>query len=224
MPSNYFRNLFRHSPIKPLQEHMSIVYRCAETLLLFLDNIFKSNWQEAEKYQTEIADLEREADELKRDLRSHLPKSIFMPFSRTDILELLSAQDSIANKARDIAGLILGRKMKFPDLIAPLAMQLFKRSLEASLQAKKAIDELEEVFHAGFRGTETEIIQNMLKELDKIESDTDNIQIEVRKILFEMEKTLHPVDVIFLYKVIEWSGDLADRAHRVGGRLLLLLA
>ncbi|HBP75141.1 MAG TPA: phosphate transport regulator, partial [Alcanivorax sp.] len=35
---------------------------------------------------------------------------------------------------------------------------------------------------------------------------------------------LPPVDVIFLYKIIEWIGDLADRAQKVGGRLQLLLA
>ena len=35
---------------------------------------------------------------------------------------------------------------------------------------------------------------------------------------------LPPVDVIFLYKIIDWIGDLANRAQTVGGRLQILIA
>ena len=51
-----------------------------------------------------------------------------------------------------------------------------------------------------------------------------NTRSRCRKILFRLEKDLPPVDVIFLYKIIDWIGDLADRASRVGGYLQLLLA
>jgi hypothetical protein len=35
---------------------------------------------------------------------------------------------------------------------------------------------------------------------------------------------LNPVDVMFLYHIIDWVGDLADLAERVGARLEILLA
>jgi uncharacterized protein len=224
MASNYLFNMFSQSPILPLQEHMIKVHSCTETLLSFIEAALKNDWPAVETYQQQIAELEREADNIKRDLRFHLPKRIFMPVSRTDVLELLTVQDTIANKARDIAGLVLGRKMQFPEAISEQVLQLFKRSVDASAQAKKIIIELEDVFEAGFRGNELKVIQEMIQELDNIEHDTDKIQIEIRRTLFSIEKTLPPVDAIFLYKVIEWGGDLADRAHHVGGRLLMLLA
>ena len=40
----------------------------------------------------------------------------------------------------------------------------------------------------------------------------------------DLEKDLNPVDVMFLYQIIEWVGDLADLAERVGARLEILLA
>ena len=42
--------------------------------------------------------------------------------------------------------------------------------------------------------------------------------------LAKLEKSLPPVDVMFLYKVIDWIGDLGDRAQQVGSRLELMLA
>ena len=39
-----------------------------------------------------------------------------------------------------------------------------------------------------------------------------------------LENELHPVNVMFLYKVIDSTGEIADRAQRVGSRLQLMLA
>jgi hypothetical protein len=64
----------------------------------------------------------------------------------------------------------------------------------------------------------------MISQLDAIEDDTDSLQISLRKNLLAIEKDLNPVDVIFLYQIIDWVGDLADLAERVGARLEILLA
>jgi predicted phosphate transport protein (TIGR00153 family) len=64
----------------------------------------------------------------------------------------------------------------------------------------------------------------MIKTLDEIESDTDKIQVQVRAELFAIESHLNPVEVMFLYRIIDWIGDLGDLAQRVGSRLELMLA
>ena len=43
-------------------------------------------------------------------------------------------------------------------------------------------------------------------------------------ILFKKEKDLPAVDVMFMYRVLDLIGDLADLAQRVGSRLELMLA
>ena len=69
-----------------------------------------------------------------------------------------------------------------------------------------------------------QVIEGMILKLDKIEHETDEMQITIRQKLFDIEKELPAVDVIFLYKIIEWVGDLADRAQKVGGHLQILMA
>jgi uncharacterized protein len=64
----------------------------------------------------------------------------------------------------------------------------------------------------------------MIATLADIERDTDRMQIELRAIIFALENELPPVNVIFIYKIIEWTGDLADRAQDIGDRLQILLA
>lgn len=216
--------MFGQSPIRPLQTHMEKAYACVAELWPFFQMVLAQDWQQARDYQQTIVRLEREADDLKKDLRLHLPKSLFLPVPRTDLLEMLTIQDRLPNKAKDIAGLVIGRQMQIPQPIANAYTTLLQRSIDAAQQAERAIEELDELLETGFRGNEVSVVEAMIVELDKIERATDEIQIEIRQILFNLEKTLPPVDVIFLYKVIEWTGDLADHAHDVGGQLCLLLA
>ena len=216
-------NVFGRSPIKPLQLHMEQANLCAGHLLDFVQASIANNWELAEKWQQTICQHEHEADTLKMDLRLHLPKSLFLPFSRTDFLDLLAKQELIANQAKDIAGLMLGRQMQIPAELVDLFLDYLKRTIDASKQAKKAISELDELLETGFKGKEVSIVEDMIEKTASIEHDTDEIQIKLRRQLYQLEKTLPPIDVMFLYKVIDAIGDLADHAEKVSTRLQMLL-
>ncbi|MFO7593909.1 MAG: TIGR00153 family protein [Pseudomonadota bacterium] len=221
---SYIFSMFGTSPIRPMQQHMAEVQACATELIPFFEAALAGDWNKAAEVQAFISKQEGAADDLKRELRLNLPSGLMMAMSRRDLLETLTMQDRIANKAKDIAGLMLGRKMTFPPEIAPLMLDFVKRCVDASAQAQTAINELDELVETGFRGREVELVESMITKLDTIESDTDKIQVAVRGKLFELEKDLPPVDVMFIYRVIEWIGDLADLAQRVGSRLEIMLA
>jgi len=217
-------SLFGTSPVKPLQNHMTEVQDCVEIVVPFFEAALDEDWVKAKYNYSRIAKLERKADKLKKDLRLHLPNSLFMPVSRRDLLEVLTMQDSIANRAKDIAGLVLSRKMTFPGSMGEKILTFIMRSVDASLQAQQAINELDELVETGFRGIEVELVEGMIKKLDKIESETEKLQKRLRSDLLKKESDLPPVDVMFMYRLIEWIGDLADRSQKVGSRLQLLLA
>jgi hypothetical protein len=114
--------------------------------------------------------------------------------------------------------------MDIPSEIQADFMTYLSRCIDATKQASKAINELDELLETGFRGREVTLVENMLVELDAIEQDTDEMQIKLRRQLREIESEMNPIDAMFLYKIIEWVGDLADIAERVGSRLELMLA
>jgi uncharacterized protein len=217
-------NVFGPSPIRPIEQHIHKTHQCAKQLYPFFEAVMEEDWQKAAEIQKMIGKLEKEADMIKRNLRLHLPTGLFLPVSRTDLLELLTAQDRIANKAEHIAGLIMSRKMTLPDSIKPYFLPFLKRCLDASRQACKAINELDELLESGFRGSEVKIVEEMIMVLDEIEHDCDDKLADIRHRIFELEKELPAIDIIFLYKLMQWIEDLADYAQTVGGRLQILIA
>lgn len=216
--------MFARSPIRPIQAHMNTATECVQGLCPFMEAMLAQDWQQALTCQAQISHLEREADALKKDLRLHLPKGLFMAISRGDILSLLSVQDKMANRAKDVAGVMVGRRMVIPAGMVEGFKAYAARVVDAALQAQAAISELDELMEQGFRGQEVNRVEEMIHKIDDIERDTDDQQVALREQLFALEKELAPVDVMFLYHVLELIGDVADRAQQVGGRLQLLLA
>lgn len=132
--------------------------------------------------------------------------------------------DKLANYAKDISGRVIGRQLKVPEQIQAEFLSYVRRSLDSSDQARRVIDEMDQLLETGFRGREVNFVNDMINELDKIEDDTDHMQIVLRRKLLELEDSYNPIDMVFLYKVIEWVGVLADQAQRVGSRIELMLA
>lgn len=222
--ANMLANIFGSSPVQPLEKHIEIAYRCAKQLNAFFKAAVRGDWDTAASVRHEIEALEHEADNLKKEIRQHLPKSLFMPVPRQDLLELLLVQDKIANRTRDVSGLVLGRKLQIPPGIAERFLEFVDRNIDAAKQARKSVRELDELFTAGFRGAEVDLVVKLIEELDQIETDTDEKQAALRSALFEIEKSLDPIDAVFMYQVIELTGEIADMAERVGRRLELLLS
>lgn len=217
-------DMFARSPMRPLQHHMQQAHACVALLIPFYQAASHGDWAQAEQVFEEIRAVEHQADELKTDFCVHLPKNLFLPVSRGDLLVLLSIQESLANIARDISGIMLGRRMMLPASMVNHFENYLKRSIDASKQAMDSIGELDELLETGFRGKEVDLVENMLAKLNAIEHETDEMQVSLRQQLFALEDTLKPVDVVFLYKIIERVGGLADKAQQAGYQLQLLLA
>lgn len=224
MPLSNIMGIFAKSPIKPLEEHINKVHSCCEALKPFFKAVIADDWETARKIQRQISQLEKEADEMKRNLRLQMPAKLFMPVERTDMLSLLSEQDKMANIAKDVAGRTIWREFQLPQSIHEDFLAYVCRCIDAVAQARKAINELDELLETGFAGREITLVQEMIEELDRIEDDTDHMQIKLHGTLRELEAEMNPVDVIMLYKVIEWIGELANRADGAGSRLEQMLS
>jgi predicted phosphate transport protein (TIGR00153 family) len=224
MAGGYLSGIFGSSPVRPLQKHMEQVVACVNELIPFVEAMLAGNESERNQHHQRIIDLEHKADDLKKELRLHLPSSLFMPIDRRDVLEVLTMQDLVAGAARDVAGLIVGRNMIIPENMRGNYRELVATCVNSCEQAYLAIKDLDELIETGFGDTERDRVGALLTELDKIEQETDEQAIRLSDQLFILEDELPAVNVMFLYRIIDKTSGIADRAQRVGSRLQLMLA
>lgn len=216
--------LMKHSPFKGMQEHMQVVLECVRHIPAVIDAQCRNDRESLKTTKDEIFTLENDADKLKNELRANLPRSLFMPVDRRDLLDILQVQDTIADTAQDIAGLLFERPIDIPMELQEPLRSLTQRCVDTCEHAGRIINELDELVATGFRGREATQVETMLDELNAIEHETDQQGIELSRMLFAHEEEMNPVSVILFYRLIEWIGDLADYAEKVGDRLRLLIA
>ena len=225
MPTgNTFSRMFGESPFKALQKHMRIVLECAREVQPLIEALAAGDQDRVGEQKERIFEREAAADRIKHDMRAHLPKSLFMPVDRRDLLEVLHLQDAIANTAQDIAGLLIERRMSIPDFLRTPLIDLTARCMATVELAADVIEELDELLAIGFRGREVDLVDEMLTRLNALEDETDELGIQLARALFNHEDELKPVSVMMWYRIIEWVGDLADYAEKVGDHLRLMIA
>ena len=219
--SNTIASLLRGSPFKPMQAHMRVVLSCAQEVPGLFEALIAGDQAALTAAKECIFAKEQEADQIKNNLRAQLPRSLFMPVDRRDLLEL---QDSIANTAQDIAGLMMERDMTPPaEMVEPLRT-FVQRCVDTCVHSGNIIEELDELLETGFRGRDAARVEVMVDELNRIEDETDEMGMALARILFSHEDQMKPVSVVFWYQMLHWIGDLADYAEKVGDRLRLLIA
>jgi len=216
-------SLFGKSPITPLQKHMKQAHSCLKDFAVFAKAANAQDWEKAETVCISINSKEEKADKLKKKLRMNLPSTFMMPFSRRDLLDVLLIQDSIANITKDLVGLMMTRHMVFPEEIADDFIKLADVCIKTSGAALVAINELDELLETAFSSRNRKIVGKMIKTVNELEHETDDAQNDIRNKLFALEPDLPPVDVMFYYRAIEWLGETADAAQKVGSRFEVML-
>jgi predicted phosphate transport protein (TIGR00153 family) len=206
-----------------MQAHMQVASECARAILPVLDAMASGDMEALDRERKIVDDLEHRADELKHEIRRHLPKRLFMAVERRDMLEILDCQDSIADVAQDVAELAALRHMKTPEILKTPLLLLAEAACATCAQTESVINELDELVETGFGRHEVARVEVMIEKLNGLESLADERGEDALRTLFSIEDEIG-VGAYYWYEIIQWIGDIADCAERAGNRIRLLIA
>ncbi len=217
-------NLFGKSPFKPLQEHLEKVKECLEQIQPLFDSLYKQDSKEFKTISKNIMKLEHQADKIKDKIRDNLPKNLFLAVNRRDLMNLLSAQDSVSDAVEDLAVVLNIREMTVPEKLKPLLDNLVKKVVQVGNLSVEVILELNNLLEASFSGPEAEKVIKMVGEVSTMEWEADKIQYKLAQTLFKMEKELDPVSIFMWMKIFQTLSKVADASEKVTKLLRLFLS
>lgn len=221
---NTILNLFGKSPFKPLQEHVEKVKECLEQIQPLFDSLYKKDFKEVKAISKKIMKLEHQADKIKDKIRDNLPKNLFLAVDRRDLLNLLSAQDSVCDTVEDLAVVLNLREMTVPTKLKPLLDNLIKKVIHVGHLSASVILELNNLLEASFGGPEAERVAKMIGKVSTMEWEADKIQFKLAQALFKMEKELDPVTIFMWMKIFQILSEIADSSEKVTKLLRLFLS
>jgi hypothetical protein len=196
-----------------LRVHMNLVLMSAELLENLIEACEDYNWEAVGSVAERIARLEREADDVKRQVEVGLFSGVVFVGLKEDFYKLAEAIDEIADKSKDASRAISSRQ---PD----------KEEVAILFEGENNIMKM-------IRGTveivkilmiSVELLDKDMKEalqlahnVEKMEEELDDIKLDIIKNLTKNEKKMSPLsflqirDFIFLLDMVaDASEDASD--------------
>ena len=211
-----------NSPLALLERHAGVCVDCVERLPLYFAEAQANRWGRASDVREEICRFEGLADELKQDVRSNLPRGLWMSVSRADLLELVRVQDKMANGVKEVSGISLGRQLAFPAAMTSELADFVGVVTQVGRAVVKIIGATRELSRSAFGTRQTNIILELVSAVEADERRSDEMQAILRARLREHEMELSAVDAIFLYQLLAAIGDIADNAEKVAHRAQII--
>lgn len=215
--------LFGKSPFAPLQTHINKVASCIDKLTTLVGVLGNSDMSTIEKLSKELSELEHEADLTKNDIRNHLPKSIFLPIDRSQFLEILSVQDSIADRAEEVGLLLTLRKLDNYQEFSKDFNELYHLTLETFTSSLKIMHEVEELLESAFGGVEAEKVKAMVETTAYKEHRATLAKHTLLKQIFASSTNLSPPAFYLWMKVIEGISNISGSSERLANRIRMIL-
>ena len=202
MGVTFFKNMFiKETPLKLLIEHAKILEEVSEVATeLVKDYFLGKDIQEKIKF---ISDKETQADNLKFDIRKIVGKNYKMPYSASDFLNYLSKQETLIDLYEDVAKKLSLNSMELKD------DKIIEKFMELVMQAKNAIDFLEDMIRELKMVLDTSFAKKYVKEekkdrikVEDIEGKADEISLELGKWIYSQKNNLNPIDLMFFRELI----------------------
>ncbi len=216
--------LFAESPFGPLRELADKVQTCAKEVPSLFDALFEGDYEAVRAKAEEISQLEHEADLAKDKVRDRLPKTIFLPVDRRDLLDVIAILDAVADCAEDVGILFTLREMEPHDELVEPLKKLLRRVMRVVDQAVDIVDQLDVLVDSGFQGPAAVRVKEMIDELNRLEHEADIVQDDLARKLFSLEDEISPGSLFIWNKILNKVGDIANTAEKMGNRLRLFIA
>lgn len=215
--------LFGRSPFAPLQAHMAKVAACVDKLVEIFEVLEAQDYEKLAIIAKDISKLEHAADLTKNDIRDRLPKTLFLPVDRSNLLDILTLQDSIADKCEDIARLLTLRNLALHPLFTSTFQEFLSINIDAYTYVHQIIKELPELLESSFGGMEAEKVRDMVEKVAFQEHKGDLHQQKLLRILYSGELELpYPVFHLWLH-IFEEVGAIANLSENLAYRVRMTL-
>ena len=223
MPVNAMARLFGRSPFVPLQLHLDKVADCVEAVFALLERIREGDVSNVDETAREISKLEHKADLVKNDIRNSLPRGLFLAIDRSQLLEILGLQDSIADKAEDIGILMSLRTAKMLDSLVEPFGEYIKGNKDAFHKARDVMRELDALIESGFGGVEATRVVEMVDGVAEAEHNCDIMQRKLMKQVLDHEDELSVGNFFVWQRLLHEIAGISNYSEKLANRIRMLL-
>ncbi|MDA3821605.1 MAG: TIGR00153 family protein [Bacteroidales bacterium] len=217
-----FLSLFITSPFDDLLEHVEKVKECAWAFQQAIECHLSKKCVTFEEFREEVIILEREADEIKRRIRGHLPKGTMMPVDKFQLFRYLKEQDGVLDTLEDALDWISYKpEPGIPKEIVKDFLLLVDSNIDPIEEMGRMVLEARNYFKT-FNETQRNLVKEIIRNLRHKEHEADKVEHRLKRRIFEIN--VDPISTFHLIRLVEITGSIADHVENSGDMMRAMIA
>ncbi len=217
-------NLFGRSPFVQVLEHGRKVDECVTRLAELFRVLFDSGDRESiEKLALEVAELETEADTIRNQIHEALSGKLLFPIGRAELFDFVEQQDSMADRAEEIAVSFTFRSLALPEAIAEDVMRFVEIVLQNCSIAAGVVSKLDLLIESSFAQLDAKTVLKLINELRGRDDLTRDAGLAATRTIFAAENSLSSVELILWVKIMGLLEDLSHFADSTANGLRIVI-
>ena len=161
-----------------------------------------------------VHEMENAADRSLRAMIDSLNDS-FLPATRTELIEIATSCDKVANKCQHVAHMCVYQKFRFPAQYRELILTIYDHSQKEFQLLTKAIEKL----FASFGELLSD--HSILDDIRGLEHQVDLIEDQLYESIYALELSL--AERMQIATFVEWVCDVADIIENIADKIQIML-
>lgn len=214
----FFGLLATNSPLEGLVEHYQKISECIE----LIDEALKcyitgGSCRQMEELAEAVNAVESQADRIKRRVRNHLPRQMFMAIDKTLFLQYTNKQDNILDSAQDALNWLAMRHLKIESKYQPTLVDLTDGVKQSATLLGPALNSTIDLLNG------KTIDRNATKDTYRLVREA---KTAVRSTATELTREVYNSDIDFkdIYQFIHFVDCLNDMSHNASSCVDVLRA
>jgi predicted phosphate transport protein (TIGR00153 family) len=220
MRSN-FMYLFYKSPFESLKKHADKVGECAKMFSQAMAYHIDRKCEEFDNLTDFVAKLESEADAIKRNIRGHMPRGVWMPVDKFAFFMYLREQDKVLDAVEEALYWLSYRPEGVEEEMGDDLMYLVESVIPAIERLSPMVEMATRYFRRKYEKTREEI-KSVIRDIRQREHEADLVERELKHKIFSEMKD--PVQIFHLVRLVETIGSIADHAQNAADMMRAMIA
>ena len=215
-------SMFIRSPFDSLLKHAEKVKECAWVFQQATECYLSKKYVIFEEFRQKVITLEKEADDIKRDIREHLLKGTMMPIDKFQLFMYLKEQDAVLDRAENALDWISYRpEPVIPEELKKDFLLLINSNVEPLDEMNRMVLEAKKYFKT-FNETQRNLVKEIIRNLRRKKYEADKVEHRLKRRIFEVN--LEPVSVFHLIRLVEIIGFITNHVENSGDIMKAMIA
>lgn len=216
--------LFGRSPFARVVEHGEKVAECVNRLADLFEELFGD--RDADRIAElvkEVADLETEADVIRNKIHEALSGKIMMAVTRGELFDLVEQQDSMADRAEELAASLTYRNLPLPKEVSADVLRFVGIVFENCTITAGVVSKLDLLIESAFAKRDAMTVLKLIDELRERDDSTRDAFIAATGAIYRSENVFSPAELMLWIRITESLRDLSSFADYTANGLRIII-